>query len=58
MNVELKKRIFTSLFLLSLTYFLCFFIHYILISLINFISIIVWIEFYALISKILKKNNI
>jgi len=52
MNSELKKRILTSLFLLSLL-ILMYLNLFILISALIIISIIVWIEFYALISKII-----
>tara|TARA_B100000767_G_scaffold181089_1_gene169001 strand:- start:4171 stop:4833 length:663 start_codon:yes stop_codon:yes gene_type:complete len=56
MSLELKKRIITSLFLLSLLT-LMFFYTYILIILLIIITIITWVEFYALISKIFIKNN-
>ncbi|MDB9827196.1 phosphatidate cytidylyltransferase [Candidatus Pelagibacter sp.] len=57
MTIELKKRIITSFFLLSLLA-LMFYYSFILIITLIIISIITWIEFYALISKIFKKNNI
>ena len=62
MNKELKKRIITSLFLFILLG-LVFFYSFILIISLIIISLIViamisWIEFYALISKIIKKNTI
>ena len=56
MNNELQKRLTTSFFLLSLL-LLMFFYTYILIISIILIAIISWIEFYALISKIFKKEN-
>ena len=57
MTIELKKRIITSFFLLSLLA-LMFYYSFILIITLIIISIITWIEFYALISKIFRKNNI
>jgi phosphatidate cytidylyltransferase len=57
MNSELKKRIFTSLILINLLISMYFYTYIMIISLIV-IAIIVWVEFYALISKILKKNSI
>ena len=56
MNLELKKRIVTSVFLLLLLY-LMFFYTFILIISVIVISVIAWIEFYELIYKILRKNN-
>ena len=56
MNLELKKRIITSVFLLSLLTAMYFYSYILIISLI-IISIIAWIEFYALISKFFKKKN-
>ena len=56
MNINLKKRIVTSLFLISLLIAM-FFYSYIMIVSIIIIAIIAWIEFYALIAKIIKKNN-
>ena len=56
MNLELKKRIITSVFLLSLLTAMYFYSYILIISLI-IISIIAWIEFYALISKIFKKKK-
>ena len=53
---ELRKRIFTSLFLLTLLV-LTFIYPFILIISLMFISIMSWIEFNGLISKILTKNN-
>ena len=57
MNTELKKRIFTSIILIALlaTMYLYSFIMF--ISLI-IIGMIVWIEFYALISKIIPNNSV
>ena len=56
MSVELKKRIITSIFLLTLLILMSFYTYVLIISLI-IIGIISWIEFYALISKIFKKKN-
>ena len=56
MSYQLKKRIFTSLFLITLFVFVFFYSFILIISLI-IISIISWIEFYGLISKILTKNT-
>ena len=56
MNLELKKRIMTSFFLLSLM-MLMFLYTYILIISVIILSIITWIEFYGLISKIFFNNN-
>jgi len=56
MSNQLKKRIFTSLFLIILLIFVFFYSFLLIISLI-IISIISWIEFYGLISKIFKKNT-
>jgi phosphatidate cytidylyltransferase len=55
MNSSLKKRIYTSMFLISLLIVMFFYSYIMIVSLI-IIAIISWIEFYALISKILKKN--
>jgi phosphatidate cytidylyltransferase len=55
MNSNLKKRIITSIFLISLLIGMFFYSYIMIVSLI-IIAIISWIEFYALISKILKKN--
>ena len=55
MNSNLKKRILTSIFLISLL-IVMFFYSYIMIVSVIIIAVISWIEFYALISKILKKN--
>ena len=56
MESNFKKRIITSIFLISLL-MLMFFYSYIMIISVVIISIIAWIEFYALISKIFRKNN-
>ena len=56
-NLELQKRIITSIFLLSLLYLMFSFPFILIISSI-LIGLISWIEFYALISKIIKKNDI
>tara|TARA_B100000767_G_scaffold80835_1_gene77628 strand:+ start:416 stop:1078 length:663 start_codon:yes stop_codon:yes gene_type:complete len=55
MNSNLKKRIVTSIFLISLLIGMFFYSYIMIVSLI-IISIITWIEFYALISKIIKKD--
>ena len=57
MTNELKKRIFTSslLFLLLLA---MYFYSYIMITSLVVIATIIWIEFYALISKILIENKL
>ena len=55
MKSNLKKRILTSIFLIILLIGMFFYSYIMIISLI-IIAIISWIEFYALISKILKKN--
>ena len=54
MNLELQKRIITSFFLLLL-FTLMFFYSFILITALIVISIISWIEFYGLLSKIFKR---
>ena len=56
MTVELKNRILTSIFLLSLLFLMFSYTFVLIISLIV-ISIIAWIEFYSLICKIFKKND-
>ena len=56
MSAQLKKRIITSLFLSCLLTLMYFYSFVLIISLI-IIATIIWIEFYALISKILKKNS-
>ena len=57
MNPELKKRIFTSLILIFLLTAMFFYSYIMVIALIT-IALIIWIEFYALISKIFKKDSI
>jgi len=57
MSKELTKRIITSLFLLIGVYLMFSYI-FLLIILLILVSIISWIEFYGLISKILIKKNI
>ena len=57
MNIELMKRIITScvlLFLITTMYFYSF----VMIIALIIIAIIIWVEFYALISKILRENTI
>ena len=55
MSSNIKKRILTSIFLISLLIGMFFYSYIMIVSLI-IIAIISWIEFYALISKITKKN--
>ena len=55
MKSNIKKRILTSVILIALLVGMFFYSYIMIISLI-IIAIISWIEFYALISKILKKN--
>ena len=57
MNQNLKKRIITSVFLIALLIGM-FFYTYIMIVALIIIAMISWIEFYALISKIFRKNLI
>jgi phosphatidate cytidylyltransferase len=57
MNLNLKKRIITSIFLISLLTAMFFYSFIMIISLI-IIALIAWVEFYALISKIIKKDQI
>ena len=57
MSNELKKRLLTSVLLISLLAAMYHYSFVMIIALI-FIAIIVWIEFYALISKILPSNNL
>ncbi|MDC1483083.1 phosphatidate cytidylyltransferase [Pelagibacteraceae bacterium] len=57
MNTNLKKRVATSIFLIFLLIGMFFYSYIMIISLI-IIAIISWIEFYALISKIIKKNQL
>ena len=56
MNLELKKRIITSFFLLLLLYMMFLYSFVLIISSI-IIGLISWIEFYGLITKILKKDD-
>ena len=56
MGNELKKRISTTAFLMSLLTAMYFYSFVMIIALIV-IAMIVWIEFYALISKILPRNK-
>ena len=51
MSLELKKRIITSFFLITLLLLMYFYSFVLIIGLI-IIALITWIEFYALISKI------
>jgi len=55
MNSNIKKRILTSIHLIALLIGMFFYSYIMIISLI-IIAIISWIEFYALISKIFKKD--
>ena len=55
MNLNIKKRILTSILLFALLVGMFFYSYIMIISLI-IIAIISWIEFYALISKIFKKD--
>jgi phosphatidate cytidylyltransferase len=57
MNLELKKRIITSLVLITLLIFMYLYSFILIISLI-IIAVISWIEFYGLISKIFKKDEL
>ena len=57
MSIELKKRIFTSIFLIVLLVAMYNYSFVMIISLI-IIGIITWVEFYALISKIIVKNTL
>tara|TARA_B100000795_G_scaffold265426_1_gene247235 strand:+ start:708 stop:1370 length:663 start_codon:yes stop_codon:yes gene_type:complete len=57
MSTELKKRIITSFLLLSLLGAMYFY-SYIMIVAVIIIAMISWVEFYALISKILIKDTI
>ena len=56
MNAELKKRIITSIGLLSLLTTMYFY-SFIMIGALLIIVVIIWIEFYALISKIIRGNK-
>jgi len=57
MSLNLKKRFITSIFLIFLLIGMFFYSYIMIISLI-IIAIISWIEFYALISKIVKRDLI
>ena len=57
MSNELKKRILTSLLLILLLIAMYFYSLVMFIAILV-ISIILWIEFYGLISKILPKNRV
>ena len=57
MKSNIKKRILTSIILISLLIGMFYYSYIMIVSLI-IITIISWIEFYALISKILKKNTL
>ena len=57
MSLNLKKRIVTSIFLLALVFGMFFYTYIMIVSLL-IITIISWIEFHALISKIINKNQI
>jgi len=54
---ELKKRLITSFFLIVLL-LLMYLYNYILIIFIIIISLIVWVEFFGIISKIFNKNDL
>jgi phosphatidate cytidylyltransferase len=56
MTVNLKKRIITSIFLVNLLLLMYLYSYILIISLI-ITALISWIEFYALISKIIIKNR-
>ena len=56
MNLELKKRILTSLCLFSLLILMFKYTYILIISLI-IIAVIIWIEFYSLNSKIFLKKK-
>ena len=56
MSIELKKRIVTSILLLFLLITMYFY-SFIMISALIIMAIIIWIEFYALISKIIRSNK-
>tara|TARA_B100000795_G_scaffold160496_1_gene120676 strand:+ start:798 stop:1460 length:663 start_codon:yes stop_codon:yes gene_type:complete len=55
MRIELKKRVFTSILLMTMLTLMYFF-SYIMIILLIIIGMIAWVEFYALISKIIPNN--
>ena len=56
MSNELKKRILTSIFLILVFAFMYLYSFIMIIALVV-IAMIIWVEFYALISKILPKNK-
>ena len=56
MNIELKKRTLTSIALLSLLTVMYLY-SFIMICTLLIMAIIIWIEFYALICKIIRKNE-
>ena len=56
MSSELKKRILTSILLLLLLSAMYLY-SFVMIGSLLIIAIIVWIEFYAMVSKIIKKNK-
>jgi len=56
-STNLKKRIATSIFLILLLIGMFFYSYIMIVSLI-ILAIISWIEFYALISKIIKKDGL
>ena len=56
MNLELKKRIVTSILLLFLLYLMINYSYILIISLI-IISVVTWIEFNSLIYNVFKKNK-
>ena len=56
MNLELKKRIVTSILLLFLLYLMINYSYILIISLI-IISVVTWIEFNSLIYKVFKKDK-
>ena len=56
MSLELKKRLITSILLLTLL-FMMFLYPFILIISSILIGLISWVEFYGLVSKIFKKND-
>ena len=56
MSSELKKRILTSILLLSLLSAMYLY-SFIMIGSLLIMAIIVWIEFYAMVSKIIKNNR-
>jgi phosphatidate cytidylyltransferase len=57
MNINLKKRVATSILLIFLLIGMFYYSYIMIVSLIV-IAMISWIEFYALISKIIKKNSL